>query len=45
MTDSRTGDMRYVIDIYTEVAQKMQDLTKNEKIAITEGLAGMKIAV
>lgn len=32
--------MRDVIDIYTEVAQKMQGISRDQKIAVTEGLAG-----
>ncbi len=36
--------MRDVIDIYTDVAQKTKDLTRDQRIAVTEGLAG-KFAV
>jgi TP901 family phage tail tape measure protein len=34
------GEMRDVIDLYTEVAQKTKNLSRDQKIAVTEGLAG-----
>ncbi|WP_127760855.1 phage tail tape measure protein [Peribacillus asahii] len=39
------GDMRDIIDIYSEVAEKTKSLTKDQKIAVTEGLAGKIFAV
>lgn len=38
--DEKTGDMRNVVDIYGEVAEKVQNVTKAEKMAVMEGLAG-----
>jgi TP901 family phage tail tape measure protein len=38
--DQKTGDMRNVVDIYGEVAEKVKDVTKTEKMAVMEGLAG-----
>jgi TP901 family phage tail tape measure protein len=38
--DKKTGDMRNVIDIYGEVAEKLQHVSKIEKSIVLEGLAG-----
>lgn len=39
LTDSK-GNMRDVIQVYTEVAQRMKNVSDSERIAVTEGLAG-----
>jgi hypothetical protein len=38
--DKKTGDMRNVMDIYSDVADKIQYISKTEKAAVLEGLAG-----
>jgi TP901 family phage tail tape measure protein len=38
--DQKTGDMRNVVDIYGEVAEKVKNISKVEKMAVMEGLAG-----
>lgn len=39
LTDD-AGNMRDVIDVYTEVANKVKGISDTERIAVTEGLAG-----
>lgn len=39
LTDG-SGNMRDVIDVYTEVANKVKDISDTERIAVVEGLAG-----
>lgn len=39
LTDSE-GNIRDIIQIYTEVANKVKDISQVERIAVTEGLAG-----
>ena len=34
------GNIRDVVEVYTEVANKVKDLTEVERVAVTEGLAG-----
>ncbi|WP_137743239.1 phage tail tape measure protein [Robertmurraya siralis] len=38
--DAKTGDMRHVIDIYADVADKVKEISRVEKAAVMEGLAG-----
>lgn len=35
-----TGNMRDVIEVYTEVANKVKDISDAESLAVVEGLAG-----
>lgn len=39
LTDG-SGNMRDVIEVYTEVANKVKDISDTERIAVVEGLAG-----
>ncbi|MEW5569586.1 phage tail tape measure protein [Rossellomorea marisflavi] len=40
LIDPNTGEMRNVMDIYSEVAVKMKDMDSYNKSIVTEGLAG-----
>ncbi|MFF3150644.1 phage tail tape measure protein, partial [Streptomyces sp. NPDC057927] len=39
LTD-KNGNMRDIIQVYSEVAQKVQDVSDMERISVVEGLAG-----
>jgi len=39
LTDE-VGNMRDIIEVYTDVANKVKDISDTEKIAVVEGLAG-----
>src|SRR5690606_21217888 len=39
LTDGQ-GNLRNIIDVYTEIAQKVQNISDSERLAVYEGLAG-----
>lgn len=40
LTD-KDGNLRDILQVYTEVANKSKNISDSERIAVTEGLAGM----